>query len=117
VTVWVDDMFKYPMGQFRRMKMSHLIADTDEELEKMARTIGLKKKWRHNDHYDVSLTMRAWAIAHGAKECTLRELAIMVANKRAGYPLGTPKTCVAISQRRVKAAMIARELIGKETGR
>ena len=117
MTVWIDDMFKYPMGQFRRMKMSHMIADTDEELHEMAKTIGLKRKWFQGDHYDVSMSMRVWAIAHGAKEITLRECAIMVGNRRAGYPMGTPKTCIAISRRRVKAAMVARELIGKETGR
>jgi hypothetical protein len=42
--VYVDDMYKSPMGQFGRMKMSHMIADTTEELLQMADKIGVKKK-------------------------------------------------------------------------
>ena len=32
MAVYVDDMYKYPLGQFGRMKMSHMVADTTEEL-------------------------------------------------------------------------------------
>ena len=75
MTVYVDDMYKYPMGQFGRMKMSHMIADTDEELHAMADRIGLARKWYQGDHYDVSLALRGKAIAAGAVAITLRELA------------------------------------------
>lgn len=30
--VYVDDMYKSPIGKFRRMKMSHMVADTHGEL-------------------------------------------------------------------------------------
>ena len=117
MVVYVDNMHSLPMGRYRGMKMSHLIADTEEELHAMAKLIGLKRKWFQKNHYDVSLGLRKWAVAHGAIEIDIRTCAVMVGNQRAGYPMGTPKTCIAISKRRVKAAMIARELIGKETGR
>lgn len=74
MTVYVDDMYRYPLGQFRRMKMSHMVADTEEELHKMARKIGLSRSWYQGDHYDVSMSTRAKAVAHGAIEVTMREL-------------------------------------------
>lgn len=75
--VFVDDMFKYPMGQFRRMKMSHMVATTEIELHAMAAAIGIARKWYQGDHYDVSMSKRAAAIAQGAVPVTLRQLGIM----------------------------------------
>lgn len=82
VTVYVDDMYRYPMGQFRRMKMSHMIADTEEELLVFADRLGLKRAWYQGDHYDVSMSVRAKAIELGAKPITLRELAMMSRDRR-----------------------------------
>lgn len=76
MTVYVDDMYKYPIGQFRRMKMSHMIADTEAELHAMADKIGLARKWYQGDHYDVSMTLRAKAVTAGAQEITMYELAV-----------------------------------------
>lgn len=45
MTVYVDDMYLHPIGQFGRMKMSHLIADTDAELRAMADKIGVSRRW------------------------------------------------------------------------
>lgn len=111
MVVYVDNMFKYAMGNFRGMKMSHMIADTDAELHAMAKRVGLKRKWFQGDHYDLSMSLRKLAIAAGAVPITLRQCAIMAANKRAGYPMGTPQTCVKISQRRVEAERAMKELI------
>ena len=77
MTVYVDDMYRYPMGQFRRMKMSHMIADTEEELHEMADKIGVARKWYQGDHYDIAIVKRKLAVQFGAKEITLRELAFM----------------------------------------
>lgn len=82
MTVYVDDMFKYPMGQFGRMKMSHMIADTEEELHAMAAKIGVQRKWYQGDHYDVSMDKRLKAIEFGAQAITLRELSKMSMDKR-----------------------------------
>lgn len=74
--VYVDDMYRYPLGQFHRMKMSHMIADTPEELHLMADKIGLSRRWFQKDHYDVCLSMRAKAVSFGASEIDIRELAL-----------------------------------------
>lgn len=75
MTVYVDDMFKFPMGQFRRMKMSHLCADTEPELHAMADAIGIDRKWYQGDHYDISITKRNLAIKAGAVPVSLRQMA------------------------------------------
>lgn len=84
MTVYVDDMYLHPMGRFGRMKMSHMVADTEAELLDMADRIGLNRKWlqhpgtgRGTTHFDVSMGMRAKAIAAGARQMSLRELAVM----------------------------------------
>jgi hypothetical protein len=82
VTVFVDDMYTVPMGRFGRMKMSHMIATTDDELHAMAARIGIARRWYQGDHYDVSMTKRAAAIAFGAVPVTLRQLGIMTMIRR-----------------------------------
>lgn len=82
MTVYVDDMHKVPMGRFGRMKMSHMIADTEEELHAMAAKIGVARKWYQGDHYDIALSKRALAVQFGAKEVTMKELAAMVIERR-----------------------------------
>jgi hypothetical protein len=90
MTVYVDDMFKYSMGRFGRMKMSHMIADTDKELHEMAIKIGLDTKWYQGDHYDVSISLREKAIANGAVAVELRELAMMCKVRRETGKLPVP---------------------------
>lgn len=86
MTVYVDDMYKVPMGQYGLMKMSHMIADTDEELHTMADKIGIKRRWFQRNHYDVSLTKRALAIQNGAVQITMRQLSHMLRVKRTCPP-------------------------------
>lgn len=74
MTVYVDDMYLYPMGRFGRMKMSHMIADTEEELHQMAAKIGVARKWYQGDHYDISISRRSIALDLGAKAVTMVEL-------------------------------------------
>lgn len=89
MTVYVDDMHKFPMGNFRSMKMSHMVADTVKELHEMADKIGVSRAHYQgppktiNPHYDICLSKRALAVKHGAKECTMREgLKIMQAMRK-----------------------------------
>lgn len=100
MTVYVDDMHTVPMGRFGRMKMSHMIADTEEELHAMADRLLVARRWYQGDHYDISLGKRALAIRFGAREVTMRQLSFMAMNRRAGYPMGTPETCEAIAHQR-----------------
>lgn len=84
MTVYVDDMYLYPMGQFGNMKMSHMVADTEEELLAMADRIGVRRKWIQHQkmgkgwvHFDIAISKRALAVQYGAVEITMRELARM----------------------------------------
>lgn len=92
MTVYVDDMYLYPMGQFGRMKMSHMIATAEDELHAMADRIGLARRWFQGDHYDVSISLRDKAIAAGAMEITLRQCAAMAHLRKRGLPMGDPAT-------------------------
>lgn len=92
MTVYVDDMYKVPMGRFGRMKMSHMIADDDAELHAMAARIGIARKWYQGDHYDVAMSARAKAVAAGAVEISMQNLSAMALNRRQGLPMGNPET-------------------------
>jgi len=81
MTVYIDDMYKYPIGRFGRMKMSHLMADTEQELHDMANRIGIARKWCQHEglgqghvHYDIAMSKRKLAISYGAVPITLREM-------------------------------------------
>lgn len=97
MAVYVDDMYLDPMGQFRGMKMSHMLADSDEELHAMATRIGVQRRhWQSpqktsGSHYDIALSKRALAVAAGAIEITMRQAASMNARRRVTGELGPPQ--------------------------
>jgi len=91
MTVYVDDMYTRAMGQFNQMKMSHMISDTEEELHKMAKTIGVKKRWFQGDHYDVSISKRKLALREGAVPITLRQCSQMSFVRRVTGKLPPPR--------------------------
>ena len=75
MSVYVDDMYRYPVGRFGRMKMSHLMADSTPELLAMADAIGVARKWlqhegtgNYSEHFDIAMSKRALAIEQGAIE-------------------------------------------------
>lgn len=82
MSVYVDNM-KAPYG---RMFMSHMIADTHEELHEMADRIGVRLRWFQNKpgrpHYDICQQMRVRAIELGAIPVTTRELVRRLKNGR-----------------------------------
>jgi hypothetical protein len=96
MTVYVDDMYLYPMGQFKRgprtYKMSHMVSDAgDEELHVMAAKIGVARKWFQckrglvddpDNHYDIAMSTRIKAVLEGAVEVTMRELSFGVRARR-----------------------------------
>ncbi len=73
MSVYVDSA-NIPYG---RMIMCHMVADTLEELHKMADDLELKRKWfqdtRH-PHYDISKMKKAEALKLGAVEVSNREI-------------------------------------------
>ena len=99
MTVYVDDMYLYEMGKFKRgprtYKMSRMIADTLDELHAMAAKIGVDRRWFQDKasgpHYDITMTKRALAVKAGAVEITLRQSACMCAVvTRYGRPMPNP---------------------------
>lgn len=95
MTVYVDDMHTSSLGHFGRMKMCHMIADTDDELHAMADKIGVARKWFQHPgtpgrHYDIAMSKRALAVRSGAVEITMKECALMCACRRYTGALGSP---------------------------
>lgn len=75
MSVYVDSAFI----PYRRMLMSHLIADDLDELHEMADAIGVKRKWFQRQssmpHYDICKSKRDKAIQCGAVVLDRREFA------------------------------------------
>ncbi|KVD35445.1 hypothetical protein WI84_16390 [Burkholderia ubonensis] len=99
MTVYVDDMYLYPIGELKRggrvYKMSHLIADTRDELLDMARRIGLnvrhiQKPRTHGEHFDICMSYRKRAVTAGAVLITLRQCSAMCVRRRETGELGSP---------------------------
>lgn len=74
-------------AKYRRMIMCHMIADTDEELHKMADMIGVDRKWHqcagtYKSHYDICMSKRNLAIKADATEISQSELGKLLKRKR-----------------------------------
>lgn len=85
--VYVDDMYKLSLGQFGRMKMSHMMADTTKELVAMANRIGVAEKWIQkkgtaSEHFDICMSKRKLAVAAGAKELEWRGMVKLLKRKK-----------------------------------
>ncbi|MGV3581878.1 MAG: DUF4031 domain-containing protein [Methylophilus sp.] len=80
MTVYVDDM----QAKYGRMTMCHMLADNDDELRKMADSIGVSQKWHQGDHFDICLKKRALAIENGAIQVTQREMVLIRRKLRNG---------------------------------
>lgn len=81
--VYVDNFYETGGGNFGRMKMSHMTADTTEELLEMVDKIGVQRKWIQfpgtlGEHFDVAMVKRELAIRHGAKAINFREYATII---------------------------------------
>lgn len=82
--VYVDN-FDIP---WRGMIMSHMIADSTEELLEMVDKIGVQRKWIQDagtprEHFDIALGKKHLAIQHGAKLIGMRELAKITSERQA----------------------------------
>lgn len=70
----------------RRMKMSHMLADTEEELHAMAKCLGLKREWFQahptHPHYDICDYKRAHAVRLGAVSLARREVVALLRRLR-----------------------------------
>jgi hypothetical protein len=81
MTVYVDDAAIPRHG----MIMSHMAADSLDELHAMADRIGLNRSWfqehKRVPHYDVSASKKALAIKYGAREVDSRALLLVMSRK------------------------------------
>lgn len=81
MSVYVDPP-AWPLG---RMKMCHMISDSDDELHAMADKIGVARGWfqgwdKHKyGHYDICKSKRTIAIKYGAIEIDRRTCVKIVA--------------------------------------
>lgn len=93
MTVYVDDM----SAPFGRMKMCHMLADSDDELHAMADKIGVARKWWQSpaktsgSHYDIALIKKALALEAGAVAITWKQASAMNARRRVTGELGEPE--------------------------
>lgn len=74
-------------ADFGRMKMSHMIADTHEELMTMAARIGVRRKWlqspgTYREHFDICLAKKKLAIQAGAIPVTWKQLGAITLLRR-----------------------------------
>ncbi len=96
MAVYVDDM-NAPYG---RMRMVHMLADSDQELHEMADKIGVQRKWWQSpektsgSHYDIALSKKALAIQFGAIEITWRQAGAMNTRRRITGELGKHEEAV-----------------------
>ncbi len=86
MSVYVDNFYETGIT-YRGMKMSHLFADTQQELLEMVDKIGVQRKCiQHyktaNEHFDIALVKRKLAVANGAIEVNFREYATMINNRK-----------------------------------
>ncbi len=95
MTVFIDDMFKYAIGHFHGMRMSHMIADTEGELHAVASRIGMRRERYQGDHYDVPLSKRDAAIEAGAVAITYRQCGMMRRRLVVEGRCGTPEEAAA----------------------
>ena len=83
MAVYVDNS----KNRYGRMVMCHMLADSSEELNAMARLIGLNNKWlqhkgEYKEHYDISLSKRKLAVDFGAIEIGRNQLASIIKRRR-----------------------------------
>ena len=85
MAVYVDE----PVWEWRGRRWCHLLADGDEELHAFAAALGVPRRgFQHSpqrpwkDHYDIPEEIRAQAVAAGALEVDLRQVAALVKARR-----------------------------------
>jgi len=87
VSVYVHPLVETVPGPGWRYKhVSHMIADTREELHALASQIGLSREWfqlKSTPHYDLTANKQKLAIKHGALLVSLREFVQTVQSLRA----------------------------------
>ncbi|UTW56691.1 DUF4031 domain-containing protein [Kordiimonas sp. SCSIO 12610] len=85
MTVYVDNA----MIPFRGMRMSHMLADTRDELLHMATLLQTDHKWiqykgTHKEHFDICERRRLLALEYGAIAISYKQAGRIVYRRRKG---------------------------------
>jgi len=81
MSVYVDTA----RNKFYRYRMSHMLADSLEELHAMAEKLGLRRSWfqpKSSPHYDLCQSKRARAVELGAIEVDRRQVVEIIKRLR-----------------------------------
>lgn len=87
MAVYVDNFADTGAGNFGRMKMSHLVADSQKELLEFVDKIGVQRKWIQDynsprEHFDICLSKKAKAIKLGAIEIHMQQLSKATSSRK-----------------------------------
>ena len=88
MSVYLDpEISCIPAGRYRWSKVTHLFADTIEELHAFAARLGLHREWFQVsrsglEHYDLNSWRRKAAVTLGAIQCTREEAVAKWRSKR-----------------------------------
>ena len=81
MAVYVDPIREHPPVHGEAF-WCHMVADDEAELHAMAERIGMRREWYQGDHYDLRPHLRKRALAEGAVEMSMREMARRVGAAR-----------------------------------
>ena len=83
MAVLVDELREYPHVRWAVKTWCHMVSDESfDELHAFAAALGIPRERFQRDHYDLHPELRARAVAHGAREVTIHELAERMAGPR-----------------------------------
>jgi hypothetical protein len=83
MAVLVDELREYPHVGWRVKTWCHMVSDESfDELHALAAALGIPRARFQRDHYDLHPELRARAVAQGALEVTIHELAHRMAGPR-----------------------------------
>lgn len=86
MSCYVDTLRSYPDAGLRHTEFCHLLADDRDELHRMARRVGMPRRffqdhlWRW--HYDLPAPMRAQAVELGALEVPLSVVGALLRDRK-----------------------------------
>lgn len=86
MAVYIDKM----NAQYRNMIMCHMLADTEQELLDMAKSIGVDPKWiqyqgTYRAHFDICLAKKEKALKLSAIEITHSQLRALLRKKKLDF--------------------------------